>query len=102
MNPDIQCVVQSADILGEVPLWCDRSQRLWWVDVRRPRCNPMIPPPAATRRSACPKRCWSAPSLREAGGFVLATNHGLYFYDPPAACRRKPSSTPKATSPATA
>ena len=41
-------------------------------------------------------------ALREAGGFVLATNHGLYFYDPPAACRRKPSSTPKATSPATA
>ena len=32
MNPDIQCVVQSADILGEVPPVCDRSQRLWWVD----------------------------------------------------------------------
>ena len=30
---------------------------------------------------------------------MLATNHGLYFYDPPAACRRKPSSTPKATKP---
>src|SRR6266550_7653763 len=31
----IECVVQAADVLGETPLWCDRSQRLWWIDIER-------------------------------------------------------------------
>jgi sugar lactone lactonase YvrE len=29
------CVVRAGDILGETPLWCDRSQKLWWVDIER-------------------------------------------------------------------
>jgi sugar lactone lactonase YvrE len=31
----IECVVRAGDILGETPLWCDRSQKLWWVDIER-------------------------------------------------------------------
>jgi sugar lactone lactonase YvrE len=31
----IDCVVRAGDILGETPLWCDRSQKLWWVDIER-------------------------------------------------------------------
>ena len=33
MQPDIECVVQCADILGEVPLWCSRTRLLWWSDI---------------------------------------------------------------------
>jgi sugar lactone lactonase YvrE len=83
MNPDIQCVVQSADILGEVPLWCDRSQRLWWVDVRRPALQSHDPATGRHTAQRLPETLLvGAIALREAGGFVLATNHGLYFYDP--------------------
>ncbi|WZB71806.1 SMP-30/gluconolactonase/LRE family protein [Achromobacter xylosoxidans] len=83
MNPDIQCVVQSADILGEVPLWCDRSQRLWWVDVRRPALQSYDPATDCHTAQRLPETLLvGAIALREAGGFVLATNHGLYFYDP--------------------
>ena len=39
----IECAAQCADILGEVPLWCERTQKLWWVDVRRPALQSYAP-----------------------------------------------------------
>ena len=29
----VQCVVPSCDLLGETPLWCDRTQSLMWLDI---------------------------------------------------------------------
>ncbi|QOZ69273.1 SMP-30/gluconolactonase/LRE family protein [Bradyrhizobium arachidis] len=29
----VETAVASADILGETPLWCDRTGKLWWVDI---------------------------------------------------------------------
>jgi len=29
----VRCVVQSSDVLGETPLWCDRTQSLLWLDI---------------------------------------------------------------------
>ncbi|MBR0848127.1 SMP-30/gluconolactonase/LRE family protein [Bradyrhizobium diazoefficiens] len=29
----VETAVATADILGETPLWCDRSNKLWWVDI---------------------------------------------------------------------
>lgn len=29
----VETAVTSADILGETPLWCDRSRKLWWIDI---------------------------------------------------------------------
>jgi len=31
----IECAVASGDVLGETPLWCERAQKLWWVDIER-------------------------------------------------------------------
>lgn len=39
----VRCVVPCADILGETPLWCERTQSLWWLDIdagRLQRFNP--------------------------------------------------------------
>jgi len=80
---DIRCAVHSADILGEVPLWCQRTQRLWWIDVRRPALQ--FHEPASGRHVAQrlhPDMVTGAIALREEGGFVLATSSGLYLYDP--------------------
>ncbi len=78
-----ECVVQSADILGEVPLWCDRSKKLWWVDVRRPCLQSYDP--ASGKHSAVRLAADMLPgsiALREAGGLLLATNTGFFTYDP--------------------
>lgn len=82
-NIAIECVVQSADILGEVPLWCSHSRRLWWVDVRRPALQYYEP---ATKKHGAqrlhPDMVTGSFALREQNGFVLATSSGLYIYDP--------------------
>jgi sugar lactone lactonase YvrE len=82
-NIDIDCVVQSADILGEVPLWCGRTRRLWWIDVRRPALQSYDPATGKhTAQRLHPDLVTGSIALREAGGFVLATGTGLYLYDP--------------------
>lgn len=32
----IDVVHRSADQLGETPLWCERMQKLWWLDIEKP------------------------------------------------------------------
>lgn len=32
-NDAVRCVVQSSDVLGETPLWCERTQSLLWLDI---------------------------------------------------------------------
>lgn len=29
----VEAAVATADVLGETPLWCDRSRKLWWIDI---------------------------------------------------------------------
>ncbi|OZI32448.1 IclR family transcriptional regulator [Bordetella genomosp. 10] len=85
METDLPITVaaQSADILGEVPLWCERTQRLWWVDVRRPALQSFDP---ATGRHAAqrlhPDLITGSIALREEGGFLLAAPGGLFVFDP--------------------
>ena len=79
----VEVVVDGADQLGEVPLWCGRSRRLWWVDVRGPALQSYDP--ASARHE-----CWRLPEgmlvgsfgFRESGGFILGTNAGFHAYTP--------------------
>jgi sugar lactone lactonase YvrE len=57
----IDCVVRAGDILGETPLWCDRSQKLWWVDIERRLHQSFDPATAHTR------------FFRTIAGFLAAT-----------------------------
>lgn len=79
----IECVLQCADILGEVPLWCDRTQKLWWVDARRPALQSYDPASGQheARRFEAGLILGSI-GLRERGGFVFGTNRGIHSYDP--------------------
>ncbi|MGJ4895170.1 MULTISPECIES: SMP-30/gluconolactonase/LRE family protein [unclassified Bradyrhizobium] len=29
----VEIAVANADLLGETPLWCDRTRKLWWIDI---------------------------------------------------------------------
>jgi sugar lactone lactonase YvrE len=100
MKSTVECVVQSADILGEVPLWCDRTQRLWWVDVRRPALQSYDPVTGKHTAQRLPETLQvGSIALRESGGFVLATNTGLYFYDPANGQAPAPIVNPEADKP---
>lgn len=83
MATEYEVVVQCADILGEVPLWCSRSKKLWWTDVRRPAIQSYDPASGkhtAVRLAA--DMLAGSIALREAGGLLMATNRGLFTYDP--------------------
>jgi sugar lactone lactonase YvrE len=83
MTLDIQCAVAGADILGEVPLWCDRTHKVWWVDVRRPALQSYDPATGAHFAIRLPDGLLTGSiALREAGGFLLATQRGFFVYDP--------------------
>jgi sugar lactone lactonase YvrE len=83
VQAEIECVVRSGDVLGEAPLWCDRTKRLWWIDVRRPviQCYDAASGKHFAVRLSSDMTVGSI-ALREAGDFLLATNSGLYAYDP--------------------
>lgn len=79
----VEAVVRGADILGEVPLWCARGQRLWWIDVRRPALQSWHP--ASGRHVALrlhPEMVTGAIALRENGGVLLAAANGIHLFDP--------------------
>ncbi len=79
---DLHCVAATADLLGEVPVWCPRSQRLWWVDVLGAALHRLDPATGERRDWRLPFRRLGSIALRRSGGLVLATEQGLYGFDP--------------------
>lgn len=100
VDDGIQCVVQGADILGEVPLWCDRTRKLWWIDARRPALQSYDP---ATGRHAAirllPDLVVGSIALRQSRGFLMATSRGFYLYDPDSGEPPAPAGNPEADLP---
>ncbi|SMC49867.1 SMP-30/gluconolactonase/LRE family protein [Rhizobium sp. RU36D] len=33
----VECLVRGQDQLGETPLWCPETGRLWWLDIEKPK-----------------------------------------------------------------
>lgn len=66
--------------LGEGPVWVDRDQALWFVDIKKQQVHRYGPATQA-------KRSWDAPEQvgfilpAEGGGFVAGLQSGLYQFD---------------------
>ena len=67
------CVAQGRDVLGECPLWDDRAQVLWWVDIRAPALCQLDTTRQLTRR-------WPLPDL--VGSIALTDGHAGHGRDP--------------------
>lgn len=71
----------SVQVLGECPVWCSKTQRLWWVDVRGPTLLRLDPDSGDTRT-------WTMPEvigglvLDAMGSPVVALVNGIYRFDP--------------------
>jgi sugar lactone lactonase YvrE len=76
----VDCIVESANRLGECTLWCEREQALWWVDSRGPSLWRHDPASGRTRSLPLPEVIGSF-VFRERGGMVLATASGFHFFD---------------------
>src|SRR5438067_9258694 len=78
----VACAVKGSDALGESPIWCPRTGRLWWVDITKPGLHWFEPASGEHRDIALPGRFCGCIVLRAAGGLVLAIERSLHAFDP--------------------
>ncbi|NYT36840.1 SMP-30/gluconolactonase/LRE family protein [Allopusillimonas soli] len=63
-----------------MPIWSDRDQRLYWIDVRAPALYAYDPANGDVQTHTMRENIGSF-CEREAGGMLLAMKSGLYLYD---------------------
>ncbi len=82
MERGLETIPAEPNRLGECPLWCDRTRRLFWVDVLEPALWSFDPAAGACVRHSIRARRLGSIGLRAAGGLLLACENGLWAYDP--------------------
>lgn len=68
----VETAVASADILGETPLWCDRSRKLWWIDIDGRLHQSFDPATGAHQVSSCDCQFLGSQALTADGSHLLA------------------------------
>ena len=83
---NIECVAPTRSQIGEGAVWDDRSHVLWWVDIPAGLIHRYDPGNGDndTFEFGEPVGCLA---LRDAGGLVLATKSGFWFFDPESGAR---------------
>jgi len=76
----IECVVNQRELLGECPLWDERTQRLWWVDILAPALKQLDPASGTVKQNPLPEAMGSF-AFRQAGGLLAAMKSGIYLMD---------------------
>jgi sugar lactone lactonase YvrE len=81
MQPQVKCLLDARCVLGEGPVWDERTGLLWWVDVKAPAIHRLDPEGGEHRSWPAPEPV-SAAALRESPGLVAALRNGFHFFDP--------------------
>jgi sugar lactone lactonase YvrE len=74
---DVECVLPVGNQLGESPIWCERSGRLYWVDITGRALHSYQWADGSHRRAALPEVVGSI-ALCEAGGLLAALRSGIH------------------------
>ncbi len=80
MSVVVECALPGTDQLGECPIWDERDQSLWWVDIRAPTLRHWVPGTPAAANFVLPQAVGSI-ALRECGGLIAAAKSGLHALD---------------------
>jgi len=79
MGVIVDCALAGSDQLGECPLWDERDQSLWWVDIRAPALRHWKPGAPAAASLLLPQAVGSI-ALRLRGGLVAAAKAGMLLF----------------------
>ena len=82
MPSSVECVVNARDQLGETPLWCPRSRRVWWIDIERPKLQSVDPASGRHEVFSFDSTFLGSLALHAAGGFLVALDNTLHRFDP--------------------
>jgi sugar lactone lactonase YvrE len=80
-QPPIRVAVPCRNTLGEGPVWDDRTDHLWWVDIEQSQLLRFHPGSGELREWSMPERL-CAVGLRHGPGLVLALASHLTLFDP--------------------
>lgn len=77
----IECVVPVRSLVGEGPVWDDRAQVVWWIDIKGLTLHRYDPAAGTDRAWPMPSRLGTV-QLRAGGGLVGAFKDGFALIDP--------------------
>jgi len=78
----VRCVVQSSDVLGETPLWCDRTQSLVWLDIDGGKLQRLHPATGRHDTFTFDARYVGTAALGESSNkILLGMELGLHLFD---------------------
>ena len=77
MSASVERLVDSRDRLGECPIWDEREQCLWWVDIHGQAIRRFS---SAIESFPVPERVGSL-AFSEQGGLLAAMHSGIYIWD---------------------
>lgn len=76
----VELVTPSLDRLGETPLWCEREQKLWWLDIENPKLQSFDPANGATESFPDEQITFlGSMALTKSGRHLLARDTDLYL-----------------------
>jgi sugar lactone lactonase YvrE len=82
-DAQVESVLASGDRLGETPLWCERTRRLWWIDIERPRLQCFDPESGQHEIFEVPGCTYlGSLALTRGGDFLLARDLTIERFDP--------------------
>lgn len=79
---DYTVVSAHRDLLGEVPIWCERTASLWWIDVLRSALHHLDTATGQITTATTQGGRIGSIALREQGGLLVANSEGIDFFDP--------------------
>ena len=75
MKPQVECYVPGTELLGECPLWDDREQVLWWIDILAPALK------RSDGKTYPLDEAIGSFAFREKDGLLAAMKSGFCFFD---------------------
>jgi L-arabinonolactonase len=80
-EPVVDCVLEVQPSVGECPVWCGRSETLYWIDIYGGKLNRFDPATGANRIWQFAEPIGSFALSEEDGAVLVALKSGLYRYD---------------------
>jgi L-arabinonolactonase len=84
----VDCVLDVRAALGECPVWCARSQALYWIDIYEGRLNRFDPATGSNRVWQLGEPIGSFALCEAEGQLLVALKSGLYRYEPETGTRK--------------
>ncbi|MDM0117342.1 SMP-30/gluconolactonase/LRE family protein [Variovorax sp. J22R133] len=83
MPHNVRVVVHAKDQLGETPLWCPHTEKIWWIDIERPKLQSFDERTGQHDVHRFDHSTFlGSLALHRQGGFVVALDNSLHRFDP--------------------